>query len=264
MELEILISNDDDITAPGLRALIAAARPFGNVTVVAPDRPQSGMGHAISIGKPLRLIPSPIIMPDGTQINAHACTGTPADCIKLATGVLLSKKPDLILSGINHGANTSISVFYSGTMSAALEGVFEGIPAIGFSLCNYNIDADFNAAIELSQAVLEAALGFGLPPKVALNVNIPDLPLHEVKGFKFTRQAMGRWIEEFDERIDPYKQKYYWLTGRFELLDHSEDTDVQAIKDGYVSICPVSCDATAYAGFETLNRWQFEQPHFNR
>lgn len=255
--MDILISNDDDITAPGLKALIMAARSFGNITVVAPESPQSGMGHAISIGKPLRLTRSPLALPNGETITeAYACNGTPADCVKLATGVLLHHKPDLVLSGINHGANTSISVFYSGTMSAAMEGVFEGIRSIGFSLCNFSMEADFDVATRVARTVIEKALAEPFPTGTALNVNIPDRVFSELKGIKITRQAFGRWVEEFDERVDPYGRKYYWLTGRFHLLDEGADTDVGAIQDGFVSICPVSADATAHAIRDTLTGWQ--------
>lgn len=257
MERLILVTNDDDITSPGILSLVEIAKEFGKVVVVAPNAPQSGMGHAISIGNPLRLYPYRFSsMP---EIEAWACSGTPVDCVKLATGVLLPQKPNLILSGINHGANYSISIFYSGTMSAAIEGVIENIPSIGFSFCNYDPNADLQTAKEVVKTVLQVALESPFPPHTALNVNIPDVPLSQLKGYRITRQAIGRFIEEFDRRIDPYNQPYYWLVGSFHTQDKGEDTDVWAIQNGYVSITPVSIDLTAYYAMQDLNEWSL--PH---
>lgn len=247
--MQILVCNDDGITARGLRALVEVAREFGEVVVVAPDRPQSGMGHAISIGVPLRLYPSEAFGPD---IPAWACSGTPADGVKLATGVL-GLRPDLLLSGINHGANFSISVFYSGTLSAAIEGAFEGIPSIGFSLLNYSMEADFNAAQAIVREVLLMYLAHPFPPQVPLNVNIPNLPLAEIRGLRLTRQARGRFIEQFEKRIDPYGQPYYWMAGRFESTDTGTDTDLWALEKGYVSICPLQIDLTNH---DYLHHWE--------
>ncbi|MEN2992347.1 MAG: 5'/3'-nucleotidase SurE [Bacteroidia bacterium] len=247
--MRILVCNDDGITARGLRALVEVAREFGEVVVVAPDRPQSGMGHAVSIGIPLRLYPSTEF---GDSITAWACSGTPADCVKLATGVL-GEKPDLLLAGINHGANFSISAFYSGTLSAAMEGAFEGIPAIGFSLLNYSMEADFSAAQAIVREILLLYLSQPFPAHVPLNVNIPDLPLSAIKGIRLTRQARGRFVEQFEKRIDPYGQPYYWMVGRFESTDTSPDTDLWALQHGYVSICPLLIDLTAHT---YLNHWE--------
>ncbi|GIV24554.1 MAG: 5'-nucleotidase SurE [Bacteroidia bacterium] len=246
--MRILVCNDDGITAPGLKALVEVAQEFGEVVVVAPDRPQSGMGHAISIGVPLRLYPSR----EFGSLPAWACSGTPADCVKLATGVL-GEKPDLLLSGINHGANFSISVFYSGTLSAAIEGAFEGIPSIGFSLLDYSMEADFTAARALVREVLLLYLSHPFPPHVPLNVNIPNLPLSEIRGIRLTRQAKGRFVEQFEKRMDPYGQPYYWLVGRFESQDTEPDTDVWALEKGFVSVCPLLIDLTAYS---YLQHWQ--------
>lgn len=245
--MRILVCNDDGITAPGLRALVEVAQEFGEVVVVAPDKPQSGMGHAISIGVPLRLYPSR----EFGDIPAWACSGTPADCVKLATGVL-GEKPDLLLSGINHGANFSISVFYSGTLSAAIEGAFEGIPSLGISLLDYSREADFSAAQAIVRELILLVQAHPFPPDVPLNVNIPKLPLSEIKGIRLTRQARGRFIEQFEERIDPYGQPYYWMVGRFESQDTGPDTDLWALERGYVSVCPLKIDLTAY---EQLKHW---------
>lgn len=252
----ILVCNDDGITAPGIRALIQVAREFGEVTVVAPDSPQSGMGHAITIGKPLRLHPEDL----GDGIDAYACTGTPVDCVKLATGVILDKKPDLLISGINHGSNLSISIVYSGTMSAAMEGAIEGIPSIGFSLNNFSHEADFSTAQEIARMVIERALDAGMPGGALLNVNIPDVDMDDIKGIKVTRQSIGRWVEEFDQRVDPHGQKYYWLTGKFTEKDEGEDTDTWAVSNGYVSVCPVQYDLTAHHMMSSLNGWVLKLP----
>ncbi len=248
---QILVCNDDGITAPGIRALIEVAQEFGDVTVVAPDSPQSGMGHAITIGQPLRLHPEDL----GPGIEAYACSGTPVDCVKLATGVILKEKPDLLVSGINHGANFSISVVYSGTMSAAMEGAIEGIPSIGFSLLDFSHEADFTASKVIVRTIIRQALEVRPDPEMLLNVNIPRLPLEEIKGIKVTRQALGRWVEKFDERTDPHGRKYYWLTGTFDDKDQGEDTDTWALRNGYVSICPVEYDLTAHHDIGKINQW---------
>lgn len=250
----ILVCNDDGFSAPGIKALAAVAREFGNVTVVAPDSPQSGMGHAITIGEPLRLVEEEF----EPGIKGWSCSGTPADCVKLATGVIMPQKPDLLISGINHGANYSISVVYSGTMSAAMEGAIEGIPSIGFSLLDFSHDADFTAAKEVARAVIRKALHATMPQGTLLNVNIPKLPLDQIKGFRITRQAIGRWVEEFDQRIDPYGRKYYWLTGKFQQDDEGQDTDTWALENGYVSVCPVEYDLTAHHSIAPLNQWNLK------
>ncbi len=249
----ILISNDDGIHAPGITALIEVAKEFGDVTIVAPDSAQSGMGHAISIGKPLRIYQESMPF----KLTGYAVSGTPADCVKIATGVLMDRDPDIILSGINHGENSSVSSIYSGTLSAAREGALQGIPSIGFSLCNYSHEAEMATAKEIVKIVLKEALDRPLPGGDLLNVNIPDLPLNELKGIKISRQAMGRWVEEFDERTDPYGRKYYWLTGNFALTDRGEDTDIFALRHGYVSVTPMTHDLTAHELISKLNNWEF-------
>ncbi|MCS7084609.1 MAG: 5'/3'-nucleotidase SurE, partial [Bacteroidia bacterium] len=191
-------------------------------------------------------------------VNAYACSGTPADCVKMATGVVLHRKPDLVLSGVNHGLNASISVFYSGTMSAAMEGAIEGIPSFGFSLADYSPDADFSAAERIVEIVLKNHFHYGTPENIALNINIPKLPLEQIKGIKVCRQAYGRWVEEFDERTDPHGRRYWWLAGRFNLTDEGSDTDIWAIENGYVSICPVNIDATAHHALPHINRWKID------
>lgn len=248
----ILITNDDGITAPGIRALVNAMKALGDVVVVAPDKPQSGMGHAITINSTLRLHE---VKQDG--LTEYACSGTPVDCVKIAIDkIITGRKPDLLVSGINHGANSSINVIYSGTMSAAVEGAIEGIPSIGFSLCNYSIEADFTAAAHFAGIIAKNVLDHGLPNGVCLNVNFPDVPLDIIKGVKVCRQAKALWQEEFDERKDPYGRKYYWLTGKFVDLDGGEDTDVFALENNYVSVVPTQFDLTAHSAISEMKKWE--------
>ncbi|MBS7564135.1 5'/3'-nucleotidase SurE [Mucilaginibacter sp. Bleaf8] len=249
----ILVVNDDGITAPGIKALLETMQQLGNVVVVAPDSPQSGMGHAITIGKPLRL--DKVELYEGVEM--YRCSGTPVDCVKLAVNLIFKgKKPDLCVSGINHGLNNSINVLYSGTMSAAVEGAIEGIPSIGYSLDDYTLQADFAPALPYVKQIAQQVLDHGLPADTLLNVNFPNTP--NPKGIKVCRQARGKWAEEFDERMDPHKRPYYWLTGEFEMNDKGEDTDVWALENGYVSVVPVQFDMTAHHAIPLLNGWKFE------
>jgi len=219
----ILITNDDSVNAPGIRALVEAVKGLGKIIVVAPDKPQSGMGHAITIGHPLRL--QKVNLFEG--VEAYACSGTPVDCVKLAVDKVIHDKPDICLSGINHGANHSINVIYSGTMSAALEASIESIPSIGFSLLDMSIDADFTAAKKYARILVEQVLGSKLKEKhLCLNVNIPKGDDKLIKGIKICRQAYAKYEEEFDERKDPSGRRYYWLTGEFLNFDKGRDTDV--------------------------------------
>ncbi|MCZ2357177.1 MAG: 5'/3'-nucleotidase SurE [Bacteroidia bacterium] len=255
--IEILVCNDDGIFAPGLQALVAAVSSFGKVHIVAPDKPQSGMGHAITVGHPLRFTPRTL---PGTKLIGYAGSGTPVDCVKWAIGVLLKHKPDLIVSGINHGYNSSISVVYSGTMSAALEGCVLGVPSIGFSLGDHSEDADFSSCGEIIHSVVSAVLKNGLIAGTLLNVNIPPVSYSQLAGIKVTRQAVGRWVEEFDTRIDPQGKPYYWLGGKFLLDDEGEDTDEWAVSHNYVSVCPVMYDMTDHNRIAALNRWHLTLP----
>jgi 5'-nucleotidase len=239
----ILITNDDGITAPGIRNLVEAVKSLGKVVVVAPDKPQSGMGHAITIGQPLRMNKVDIF--DG--VEAWQTSGTPVDCVKLAVDKILHRKPTICLSGINHGANHSINVIYSGTMSAAMEAAIESIPSIGFSLLDFNIEADFTAARFYVHKIVSALLqDKKLDKHLLLNVNIPSVPLELLKGIKICKQAYAKYEEDFDERKDPQGKKYYWLTGKFINFDKSRDTDVWALNHNYVSVVPVQFDLTNY------------------
>ncbi len=238
----ILITNDDGITAPGIKNLVEAVKPLGNVVVVAPDKPQSGMGHAITIGQPLRMNKVDIF----GDVEAWQTSGTPVDCVKLAVDKVLHRKPDICLSGINHGANHSINVIYSGTMSAAMEASIESIPSIGFSLLDYNIEADFTAARIYVHKIVSALIGKKLDKHFLLNVNIPAVAPELIKGIKICTQAYAKYEEDFSERQDPQGKKYYWLTGKFVNFDKSKDTDVWALKNNYVSVVPVQFDLTNY------------------
>ncbi len=251
----ILVTNDDGVTAPGIRALVEAVKGLGKVVVVAPDKPQSGMGHAITIGHPLRLQKVNVF----EDVEAYSCSGTPVDCVKLAVDKILHRKPDICISGVNHGANHSINVIYSGTMSAALEAAIESIPSIGFSLLDYSIEADFSAAKKYARILVEHVLnGKQLDKHLCLNVNIPAVSESLVKGVKVCRQAYAKYEEEFDERKDPHGKKYYWLTGEFQNFDKGKDTDVWALKNNYVSVVPVQFDLTHYQLKKKLEtNWKF-------
>ncbi len=249
----ILVTNDDGITAPGLRTLIQVMKEIGDIVVVAPDSPQSGMGHAITVNDTLYL--SKVSVEKNATHQEYSCSGTPADCVKLAVNEILHRKPDLCVSGINHGSNSSINVIYSGTMSAAVEAGVEGIPAIGFSLCNYNWNADFNAVKEHVKKITLEALKHGMPKDVVLNVNFPNLPKEKIKGIKVCRQAKAHWEEEFDKRVSPMGREYYWLTGTFVNEDRGQDTDEWALANGYVSVVPVQFDLTAHHAIQDINTW---------
>lgn len=239
----ILVTNDDGIMAPGIRNLVEAVKGLGKVVVVAPDKPQSGMGHAITIGNPLRLHPMHHVF-DG--VEAWSCSGTPVDCVKLAVDKVLRRKPDLCLSGINHGANHSINVIYSGTMSAAVEAAIESIPSIGFSLLDYSVEADFGPARKYVRIIVEQVLSRSMDKHLILNVNFPAVPDNLIKGIKICRQAYAKYEEDFVERNDPNSRKYYWLTGKFVNFDRGRDTDVWALEHNYVSVVPVQFDMTNY------------------
>ncbi|RIA08702.1 5'-nucleotidase /3'-nucleotidase /exopolyphosphatase [Flavobacteriaceae bacterium MAR_2010_72] len=250
----ILVINDDGITAPGIRTLVEVMNSIGDVVVVAPDSPQSGMGHAITINSTLFV--EKVKLDDGPQVE-YSCSGTPADCVKLAVKQILGRRPDLCVSGINHGSNSSINVIYSGTMSAAIEAGIEGIPAIGFSLLDYNWNADFSATKAYVKTIAENVLKEGLPSGVVLNVNLPNLQKKDIKGIKVCRQARANWEEEFDKRKNPQGRDYFWLTGKFVNLDKGEDTDEWALEHGYVSVVPVQFDLTAHHCIQNLNTWDF-------
>ena len=251
----ILITNDDGITSKGIFELILAVKDLGEIIVVAPAYPQSGMGHAITVGDTLKIKKSQIFK----EIEAYECSGTPADCVKLAKyQILKGRRVDLLLSGINHGSNTSINVLYSGTMGAAIEGAIEGTSSIGFSLCDYDPKGNFSHGLPFVVKIVKEVLRKGLPKNVALNVNIPAMSDEQIKGIKICRQANNRWQEDFDLRIDPYGRDYYWMVGKLINNDKGEDHDEWAIKNNYLSIVPCQFDLTSYQAIAEMNAdWNF-------
>lgn len=250
----VLLTNDDGIDAKGLVALAAAMEGLGTLAVVAPAQEQSAVGHAISTRTPLRARAWPFETPGG-PIWARAVSGTPADCVKLAVQRLLPRRPDLVLSGVNHGPNTAVNVIYSGTVSAATEATILGIPGIAVSHCDWDPDSDYEASGRVARLLAERVLAEPFPPGLLLNVNVPPGRLDELRGLLVTRQARARWEESFQERRDPTDQPYYWLGGEFVNLDEGPDTDLAAVEQGYVSVTPLQHDLTAYSFLDTLEAW---------
>jgi len=237
----ILVTNDDGIKAGGLESLVKMLKQVGDVVVVAPNESYSGMSHAITVKSPLYAK----LVKEKEGLKLYKVNGTPVDCVKLAINVLLDRQPDIVVSGINHGTNSSISLHYSGTVGAAREGALNQIPAVGFSLLNYSHEADFTEAAKVAEHVVKTMLSDKLPKGTFLNVNIPDVT--PVKGAKVARQSKGKWVEEFVEREDPRGRKYYWLTGHFDNLEpEAKDTDEYLLDKGYASIVPCHLDATNF------------------
>jgi 5'-nucleotidase len=250
----ILITNDDGVEAKGLHALIEAIHSFGTIVVVAPADAQSGMSHAITVKIPLRITK----LKEEEDLTIYKCYGTPVDCVKMALNHLLPRKPDLLVSGINHGSNSAASVFYSGTMGAALEGCINEISSIGFSLLNLDHDADFSTSQHYCDIITRMVLKNGLPKAVCLNVNIPDMPVEKIAGIKICRQNKGFWREEFDQRVDPAGKHYFWLTGVFHNTEpEATDTDEWALNNNFVSIVPLKTDLTCHDSLNVLNNWNF-------
>lgn len=250
----ILVTNDDGINAPGLRTLVKVMRKLGDVVVVAPDRPRSGQGHAITVSMPLRV--SSVHKDEGYQ--EYRCNGTPVDCVKLGVQIVLRRQPDLLVSGINHGSNASINVVYSGTMAAVIEAAIDKIPAIGFSLDDYEVSANFSHSEEYVEMITREVLEKGMPEGTCLNVNIPAINDEPIKGVKVCRQSLGSWKERFDERVDPRGRDYFWITGVFSNPDHKEGTDTWAMEQNYVSVVPMKFDLTSYEAIPAIENFDFE------
>ena len=249
----ILVTNDDGIDAPGIRFLINVMREIGRVIVVGPQEAQSAMSHAITIKHPLQYK----IIEDQVEYKEYSLNGTPVDCVKFALHQLMDHKPDIVVSRINHGSNASINIIYSGTMAAATEAVMGGISGIGFSILDYDENADFTFAKTYIKKIVLQALEQGLPENTALNVNFPKEKGKEYLGLKVCRQAKAYWKEDFDERFDPRNGKpYYWLKGTFTVHEEDKDTDEWALKNYYVSLVPVQFDFTAYRKIEELKHWE--------
>ena len=251
----IFISNDDGIQANGLQTLIEAIKPFGDIFVVAPEKGESGKSHAITMNVPIRV--TKILEKD--NIVMYSCTGTPVDSVKLAINQLLPRKPDYLVSGINHGSNASISVLYSGTMGVAIEGCLNGIPSIGFSVLDHSSNADFSIAKAYIGSIFKNVMENGLPSGTCLNVNFPVVPLNQIKGVKVCRQTKGVWKEEFEKRKDPHHSDYYWLTGDFNNFEpDANDTDEWALANNYISIVPILVDLTSNLGIKHLSNWKYD------
>lgn len=249
--MSILVVNDDGIYAPGLLALAERLREKYEVVIVSPDREQSAVGHAITLADPLRIYD---VNQDGAFFG-YAVSGTPADCVKLAVRVIMKKPPNLLISGINQGANVGASLIYSGTVSAATEATMLLIPSIAVSLDTHRSDADFAPAAEFAQKIAEKVMQTGLPGGVFLNVNIPALPMDAIKGIKITRQATTYFDDFFERRIDPQGRTYYWMSGTMVEVDRGEDSDLMALRQGYVSLTPVRYDLTARSFVSQLKTW---------
>lgn len=248
----IFITNDDGINAPGLRTLITVMRQIGNVLVVAPDKPMSGMGHAVTITAPLRVLK----IHEEPGYQEYSCNGTPADCVKLGQKVILGYAPDIVVSGINHGSNAAINVIYSGTMAAVLEGAIENIPSVGFSLTDYSYTANFSHCEPYLLSIVRNVIEKGLPDYTCLNVNIPALNGSPIKGIKIVRQAHALWEEKYEQRKDPQDREYFWLTGKFTNFDQGTDTDEWALLNNYVSVVPVQFDLTSHKSIPLLRNWE--------
>lgn len=246
----ILVTNDDGIEAKGIKSLVEMVKPYGEIVVVGPLDVHSGMSHAITVTIPVRYKK----IKEEENVTLYGCSGTPVDCVKLAFSEILTRKPDLIVSGINHGSNASVSIIYSGTMAAVIEGCINEIPSIGFSLLDFDPDADFTGSVDYGRKIVEHVLQKGLPDRTCLNVNIPAVSVENIKGIKVCRQAKGVWREEFEKRIDPREGEYFWLTGYFEGHENgAEDTDEWALRNNYVSVVPVHVDLTNYKALKELN-----------
>lgn len=252
----ILVTNDDGITSKGIATLVSVVKQIGEVVVVAPDSPNSGMGHAITVDSTLHIKKSPIF----EGVESYECSGTPADCVKMAKHHFLKgRKIDLVVSGINHGMNASISVVYSGTMAAAREASIEGIPAIGFSVDDFHYDADFSHLTEHIKLICEKVLAEGMPEHNALNVNFPKKQDQPIQGIKICRQNEGYWKEEFDERKDPHGRNYFWMGGEFVNREpESTDTDVWAMENNFTAVVPCKYDMTNHEVLEALRNWKFD------
>ena len=245
----ILITNDDGIYSPGLRYLIGLMNNIGKVVVVAPDGPQSAQSHAITINKPITC--EKIKIDEGKQIE-FICSGTPVDCIKLALAEILDRKPDICISGINHGSNASINVIYSGTVSAAIEASVHDIPSVGFSILDYSTTTEFKHTETHIINIVRNLLSSNL--NVCLNVNIPKYSENKIKGIKIAKQAKGKWIEDFDERVSPMGKRYFWLTGEFIKEDESNEADQNLLDDNYISVVPIRYDLTDYSQIDDVKR----------
>lgn len=250
--MKILLTNDDGIYTKGIEVLHEHLYKDHEVLVVAPETEQSAVGHAITLTDPLRVMP---IDRNGAFFG-YAVKGTPADCVKLAINELMEHPPDLVVSGINLGANVGINVIYSGTVSAATEGTILGVPAIAVSINTFG-NTDFKPAARFVSLLARKVYKFGLPPHTSLNVNVPAVPEEEIRGVRVTRQGITRFVEKFDRRVDPRAKVYYWQCGSTPPHEEDGDTDASALADNYIAITPIHHDLTNYDFLESLRTWSF-------
>lgn len=252
--MKILVTNDDGIEAPGIQVLAEALREMGEITIVAPLKEQSGVGHGITMQIPLRVIK----YNKNGEFFGYAVNGTPADCVKIGVRNIMKDTPDLVVSGINHGSNTAINIIYSGTVSAAREASIMDIPSIAISLTNHT-GTDFRYAGKVARMLAKKMIGKDLPTGTLLNVNVPDVPEDQIKGICLTSQGKSKWDDNYEQRVDPNGRDYYWLTGSLTVLDTEINTDQAAIKNNYVSISPIHFDLTDYAAYERMKNWNIEK-----
>jgi len=250
----ILVCNDDGIDAEGLHALAVSMKKIGRVTVVAPAEPHSGMGHAMTLGVPLRIKS----YEKNNRFFGHTVSGTPVDCIKAALSHILKEKPDIIVSGINYGSNTATNTLYSGTVGAALEGRIQHIPSLAFSLTTYE-NANFTYAAKFARKLVRKVLREGLPEDTILSVNIPNVDEKDIQGVAITRQGKSRWAEDTIERDDMYGNPYYWLSGRLQLMDDDMQQDEYAVRQNYVAITPIAVDMTNHQALQPLKQWKLKK-----
>ncbi len=251
--MHILISNDDGIYAPGVKALTdALSGGEYEITVVCPDRERSAMGHALTLQEPVRVDEiKGYFHPD---VKAWACSGTPSDSMKLALDAIATSRPDLVLSGINRGSNLGTDVLYSGTVSAAMEGVLEDLPSIAFSLTSF-VSTDFSGAAACAQKIVKAIATNPLPESMLLNVNIPAIPKEDICGVVVRKLGIRRWKDVFEKRVDPRGKTYYWLAGVVIEEEAAVDTDVQGIRDNYITITPLKYDLTLHSALPSVDNW---------
>lgn len=243
----ILVTNDDGIDSPGIYALAEAMKELGEVVVAAPDRQQSAVGHALTVAQPLRITKF-----KRNKMVGNAINGTPADCVKIAISAILKRKPDLVISGINHGQNTSVNILYSGTVSAATEGMLLNIPSIAISLASYDFHSDLSVASKYAKTIAKKILNNKPPKGTLINVNVPALPEEKIKGIKITHHSNSCWDDFYEKRVDPFGRDYYWFSGNYKINDDMVDADDVAINEGYVSITPIHFDFTNYSEIENL------------
>ncbi|HMN48122.1 MAG TPA: 5'/3'-nucleotidase SurE [Ignavibacteriaceae bacterium] len=251
--MKILVSNDDGIDSAGIFSLVEALKEIAEVTVVAPHKEQSAVGHAITMQTPLRVLE----YQRNGKFFGYAIDGTPADCVKIGIRNLMETPPDLVVSGINHGSNTAINIIYSGTVSAAREAAIMDVPAIAISVTSHAV-MDFTVAAKVAKLLSLQIVEKGLPKGTMLNVNVPNLPENEIAGILLTKQGKSKWDDIYDKRIDPYGRNYYWLTGNLFELDHDLEYDQAAIKKNYVSVSPIHFDLTDYQTFDKMKNWKLE------